>query len=195
MSTAMANAGSFMNTRRWPRYHVYLPVFIATEADVFRMSVPGLVSEISRSGMALYGGVQLQPGDLMEVEFQTSGKLRIAGVVRSRAGYCFGLEFLNPKTNSQTSRQDEAPSRSPDQPGRWSPFSRQNAEATGDSNAILRADAARLQRTLAELVRQSQEVYLHDKELEIDRLRQKALKIRQLRQEIEVLLRQRARSQ
>jgi hypothetical protein len=195
MSSAIINAESLMNTRRWPRYHVYLPVFIATETDVFRMSVPGLVSEISRSGMALYGGVQLQPGDLMEVEFQTSGKLRIAGVVRSRAGYCFGLEFLTPKTNSQTSVHEEPLSSPSDHPGRWSPFSRQNTEAAQDSNAILRADAVRLQRTLAELVRQSQEVYLHDKELEIDRLRQKALKIRQLRQEIEALLRNRSTRQ
>jgi PilZ domain len=189
MSFAIANTGGFMNTRRWPRYHVYLPVFIATEADVFKMSVPGLVSEISRSGMALYGGVQLQPGDLMEVEFQTSAKLRIAGVVRSRAGYCFGLEFLNPKTNSQMSTHYEPTGNLPTYSSRWSPFATRNVETARDSNAILRADAVRLQRTLAELVRQSQEVYLHDKELEIDRLRQKALKIRQLRREIESLVR------
>src|SRR5215469_9684668 len=45
--------------------------------------------------MELYGGVQRRPGDLMEVEFQAAGIPRVAGVVRSRSGFCFGLEFLS----------------------------------------------------------------------------------------------------
>jgi hypothetical protein len=81
------------NTRRWPRFHVYLPVLIAAHADSENVTVPGLVCELSRAGMELYGGVNLQPGDLMEVEFQTPDKIRVAGVVRSRSGFCFGLEF------------------------------------------------------------------------------------------------------
>src|SRR6266851_7912158 len=82
------------NTRRWPRHQVKLPVRIITiNDDVSRIAIPGLTTEISRGGMALYGGVSLQPGDLMEVEFQTPGLLRVAGAVRDRSGYCFGLEF------------------------------------------------------------------------------------------------------
>ncbi|MGA8761907.1 MAG: PilZ domain-containing protein [Candidatus Sulfotelmatobacter sp.] len=83
------------NTRRWPRYHVRLPVHIAakTESGPTDIVVPGLVSEVSRSGMELYGGVDLHPGDVMEVEFQTPGGMRVAGVVRNRSGFCFGLEF------------------------------------------------------------------------------------------------------
>jgi hypothetical protein len=81
------------NTRRWPRYHVYLPVLIAAKAGDANLAVPGLVCELSRSGVELYGGVNLQPGDWMEVEFRTAERIRIAGVVRSRAGFCFGLEF------------------------------------------------------------------------------------------------------
>jgi len=82
-----------INTRRWPRYHVHLPVFIAVKAEDGSVAVPGLVSEVSRSGMELYGGVDLHPGDVMEVEFQAPGGVRIAGIVRNRSGYCFGLEF------------------------------------------------------------------------------------------------------
>jgi len=99
MSTAMANT-AFVSTRRWPRYHASLPVLIATRGES-RKPVPGLACEISQGGMALYGGVDLQPGDLMEVEFQTSGKLRIAGVVRNRSGFCFGLEFLDSMANTE----------------------------------------------------------------------------------------------
>lgn len=45
--------------------------------------------------MTLYVGVPLKPGDLMDLEFQTSGA-RVAAIVRNRTGFCFGLEFLTP---------------------------------------------------------------------------------------------------
>ena len=31
----------------------------------------------------------------IEVEFQIPSKLRVAGIIRNRTGYCFGLEFIN----------------------------------------------------------------------------------------------------
>ncbi|MGA2417192.1 MAG: PilZ domain-containing protein [Candidatus Sulfotelmatobacter sp.] len=82
-----------INTRRWPRYQVYLPVVIAAKIGGANLAVPGLVCELSRSGLEVYGGVNLQPGDPMEVEFRTQDRIRIAGVVRNRTGFCFGLEF------------------------------------------------------------------------------------------------------
>jgi hypothetical protein len=102
MTTATANIAAPANTRRWPRYHAHLPVLIGGQGEWSKTAVPGLACEISQSGMALYGGVDLQPGDLMEVEFQTCGKLRVAGVVRNRSGFCFGLEFLDLMANSET---------------------------------------------------------------------------------------------
>jgi len=92
MLTAVESA--LVNTRRWPRYQTNLPVLISPGGNPLKPAVPGLASEISRSGMALYGGVCLEPGDVMKVEFQTSGKLSVAGVVRNRSGFYFGLEFL-----------------------------------------------------------------------------------------------------
>jgi hypothetical protein len=79
------------NTRRWPRHQVKLPVRIIAPNETSEIVVPGLTTEISQGGMALYGGVPLQPGDLMEVEFQTSNRLRVAASIRDRNGYCFGL--------------------------------------------------------------------------------------------------------
>ena len=96
------------NTRRWPRFPAQLPVTISVESDSSKQVVPGLASEISRSGMALYGGVQVQPGDRMEVEFQTSGKPRVAGVVRNRSGFCFGLEFLDLLGSSRAAQAEAA---------------------------------------------------------------------------------------
>jgi hypothetical protein len=97
MATAMANT-ALVSTRRWPRYHASLPVLIATQST---NPVPGLACEISQGGMALYGGVDLHPGDVMEIQFQTAGKLRMAGVVRNRSGFCFGLEFLDLMANTE----------------------------------------------------------------------------------------------
>ncbi len=83
-----------MNTRRWPRFQVHLPVLIAAETADSQIAIPGMVSALSRAGMEVYGGVPLRPGDRMEVEFKTSGGVRITGIVRNRSGYCFGIEFL-----------------------------------------------------------------------------------------------------
>jgi hypothetical protein len=84
-----------INTRRWPRYHVHLPVLIAVDAETSNIVVPGLISELSRSGMEVYAGVNRQPGEEMQIEFETSGgkTARITGIVRSRTGFCFGIEF------------------------------------------------------------------------------------------------------
>ena len=81
-----------INTRRWPRYSVRLPVSIVADPAA-QIAVPGLVSALSRSGMELYGGLNLQPGDLVEVEFHTSGRIIVGGVVCNRSGFCFGLEL------------------------------------------------------------------------------------------------------
>ena len=81
------------DTRRYPRYHMHTPVFIAVPGAA-KIVVPGLVSGLSRTGMELFAGVNLQPGELMEVEFRTTGRtIRVAGIVCNRSGFCFGLEF------------------------------------------------------------------------------------------------------
>src|SRR5579864_4580170 len=96
------------NTRRWLRHQVKLPVRIIAANETSEIAVPGLTTEISQGGMALYGGVPLQPGDLMEVEFQTSKRLRVAASVRDRNGYYFGLEFLGllPSESAQNNGPD-----------------------------------------------------------------------------------------
>jgi hypothetical protein len=97
------------NTRRWPRFPAQLPVMISVETEeASKPAIPGLASEISRSGMALYGGVQVEPGDRMEVEFQTSGKPRVTGIVRNRSGFCFGLEFPSLIGASRTAQAEAA---------------------------------------------------------------------------------------
>jgi hypothetical protein len=38
----------------------------------------------------------LNPGDLLEIEFDTPTSSRLPAIVRSRNGFCFGLEFITP---------------------------------------------------------------------------------------------------
>ena len=81
------------DTRRCLRYHMHTPVFIPVPGAT-NIVVPGLVSKLSRTGMELYAGVNLQPGEVMEVEFRAPGRtIRVAGIVCNRSGFCFGLEF------------------------------------------------------------------------------------------------------
>jgi len=81
------------NTRRFPRYRMHTPVYTVVPGES-NVVVPGLVSKLSRTGMEVYTGVNLQPGELMEVEFRTGDRtLRVAGIIRNRSGFCFGLEF------------------------------------------------------------------------------------------------------
>lgn len=166
------------NTRRWPRHQVKLPVRIITPNDTSEIIVPGLTTEISQGGMALYGGVPLQPGDLMEVEFQTSSRLRVAASVRDRNGYCFGLEFVGllPSDGTEDSAEMTGESRG-------------LAESLEARTAVSPADGMipREDEILA-LFLKRHEAYLQQKDLEIKRWRYEIQEIRQSRREIEMLI-------
>jgi hypothetical protein len=80
--------------RRWERQPVDLKVKIATYHDAGKVLVPGQVTELSEGGMTVYAGISLQPGDLLEVEFERPVRRTVQAVVRNRNGYTFGLEFV-----------------------------------------------------------------------------------------------------
>jgi hypothetical protein len=168
------------NTRRWPRHQVKLPVRIITiNDDVAKIAVPGLTTEISRGGMSLYGGVSLQPGDLMEVEFQTPGFLRVAGAVRDRNGYCFGLEFATLLPGEEADLTA---------PGSLTEALDVRQRAEGHPRSMTVEVVPGADETFA-LFLQRHEEYLEQKELEIKRMRQELREIRESRREIDLLQR------
>jgi hypothetical protein len=175
------------NTRRWPRHQVKLPVRIITPNETSEIVVPGLTTEISQGGMALYGGVPLQPGDLMEIEFQTSNRLRVAASIRDRNGYCFGLEFLGllPSDLPEASGQNFAEMAS--EPGGLA-----EAESlvvgAGGNPAATPSGVVRGEDEILALFLKRHEAYLQQKDLEIKRLRYEIQEIRQSRREIELLI-------
>lgn len=82
------------NARRWQRHPVELPVRILPCSRLPATSVAGLGTTLSQGGMALYAGVDMEPDDLIEVEFKTPNPVRVMAAIRNRSGHRFGLEFL-----------------------------------------------------------------------------------------------------
>ena len=84
------------NTRRWDRLPVDLPVRVVTSKGFSTTVVEGRGTELSQGGMVLYAGILLNPGDLLEIEFDAPLHSHMTAIVRSRNGFCFGLEFITP---------------------------------------------------------------------------------------------------
>ena len=85
---------SHTTTRRWQRYPVDLPVRILPCSRLPATAVTGRGTELSQGGMALYTGANMEPDDLMEVEFLSPHPFKVMATVRNRSGHHFGLEFL-----------------------------------------------------------------------------------------------------
>lgn len=85
---------SHANIRRWQRHPVELPVRILPCSRLPATAVGGRGTGLSQGGMALDAGVDMEPGDLIEVEFPTPYPVRVMAAVRNRRGHRFGLEFL-----------------------------------------------------------------------------------------------------
>src|SRR3982074_3231509 len=82
--------------RGWPRVPGDRPVRGATAKGFSSTVVPGRGTQVSEGGMVLYAGMLRNPGDLLEIEFDTPTQSRMTAIVRSRNGFCFGLEFIAP---------------------------------------------------------------------------------------------------
>ena len=178
------------NTRRWPRFQVHLPVLIAAETADSQIAIPGMVSALSRAGMEVYGGVPLNPGDLMEVEFRTSGGVRVSGIVRNRSGYCFGLEFLRAMVSEipedVLATEFSAESAIPE----W--MRNDIAELGNGLLTPAKMEVASADESLAALFIERHQSYLRATQKEIDRLRRTVQQIRQMRQAMERLIDKRA---
>lgn len=83
-------------TRRWTRLPVDMPVKVVTSRGFSSTIVEGRGTELSQGGMELYAGILLNPGDMLEIEFEMPMQSRLTAIVRSRNGFCFGLEFTTP---------------------------------------------------------------------------------------------------
>jgi hypothetical protein len=84
----------YSTPRRWPRQ------WWNSSVEVFTSSahVKALGMNISAGGMGLFAVANLHVGSPIEIEFESpqSGKRhRLRGIVRHRALYLYGVEFVN----------------------------------------------------------------------------------------------------
>lgn len=84
------------SARRWRRFNVELPVRVIVRKGGLSTVAPGRGTELSCGGMALLAVLCLEPGDSIEIDFQTPSKLQVAGIVRNRKGYRLGPKFVTP---------------------------------------------------------------------------------------------------
>jgi hypothetical protein len=82
--------------RRWTRSPIDMPVKVVTSKGFSSTVVEGRGTELSQGGMELYAGIMVDPGDMLEIEFDVPVHSRLTAIVRSRNGFCFGLEFITP---------------------------------------------------------------------------------------------------
>jgi hypothetical protein len=91
--------------RRWQRHQIDVPVRLIYWNSMHTTRIAqGRGRDMSEGGMAVFAGVELRAGDLVEVEFTPaySGKpLRVKAEVRNRRGYSYGLEFLTDTSTEQ----------------------------------------------------------------------------------------------
>lgn len=83
--------------RRWQRRHLDVPIRVIVHSPSKTSVFVGRGNELSEGGMAVTAGVELKTGDEAEIEFTppySGGPIRIRGIVRNRAGYRYGMEFV-----------------------------------------------------------------------------------------------------
>jgi hypothetical protein len=87
----------YTTQRRWPRQTLDVPVRVVIHTSDKTMIRDGRGRELSEGGMCFTAGVELKPGDQIEVEFTpaySGHPIRVRAVARNRDGYSYGVEFL-----------------------------------------------------------------------------------------------------
>ncbi len=108
-STPSAQASSSAE-RRWQRHKLDLPIRLILRRDGNTTSIiSARGSEVSEGGMLVFAGTELKTGDEIAVEFTppfSSEPIRVRAVIRNRAGYKYGTEFLslNPEEKELTEK-------------------------------------------------------------------------------------------
>lgn len=100
----MSTASNFPVPRRWKRFHLEVPVRLVLHRPAYASSVSGRGTELNEGGMCVFAGLELLLGDQVAVEFTPpygEAPTRLWAVVRNRAGYYYGLEFLAENTGER----------------------------------------------------------------------------------------------
>ena len=109
MATAISaqHSAGYSRKRRWQRSKIDVPIRLIFWNSLHTAKiVDARGRDMSEGGMAVFAGVELRIGDIIEIEFTPaySGQpLRVKAEVRNRRGYSYGIEFLS-DTNAEQSQ-------------------------------------------------------------------------------------------
>lgn len=87
--------------RRWKRYNVDVRVQVSYRLDGVVRSANGRGSDMSEGGMALYLPVDLKIGAIIDFELvfpYSQQPVKLAGTVRNRDHFRYGIEYLAPSS-------------------------------------------------------------------------------------------------
>jgi PilZ domain len=107
MATAFStqHSAGYSRKRRWERSKIDVPIRLIFWNSLHTAKiVDARGRDMSEGGMAIFAGVELRIGDIIEIEFTPaySGQpLRVKAEVRNRRGYSYGIEFLNDTSDEQ----------------------------------------------------------------------------------------------
>jgi len=90
--------------RRWERHAVTIAVSVSFLTDGQRAKFTAQASDISRGGLSLFTSREIAVGTSLQLDFilpYTSTPLVLRGVVRTRSGFNYGTEFVNPTPEQQ----------------------------------------------------------------------------------------------
>src|SRR5215469_6195038 len=108
MATAFSPQPSvgFARKRRWERRKIDIPIRLICWNSLHTAKiVEARGRDMSDGGLAVFAGVELRVGDIVEIEFTPaySGQpMRVKAEVRNRRGYSYGIEFLSDTTAEQS---------------------------------------------------------------------------------------------
>ena len=108
MATASSTSSSvgYARKRRWQRFKIDVPIRLIYWNSLHAAKIADARGrDMSEGGMAVFAGVELRVGDIIEIEFTPaySGQpLRVKAEVRNRRGYSYGIEFLSDTSTEQS---------------------------------------------------------------------------------------------
>jgi hypothetical protein len=90
--------------RRWERHTVEISIAVSFLADGQQSKFNAQASDVSKGGLSLFTTREIAIGACLRLEFKlpySSTPLVIQGVVRTRSGFNYGIEFVNPSPDHQ----------------------------------------------------------------------------------------------
>jgi hypothetical protein len=92
------------SARRWERHAVTIPISVSLFMDGEPCKLRAQASDVSKGGLSMFSTREIAIGVSLQVDFvlpYSSTPLALRGVIRTRSGFNYGIEFLSPTPEQQ----------------------------------------------------------------------------------------------